>query len=369
MIRPLIRICLILSTLLSVACQNQADNTDRAPQSTHTVAFGSCLRQWQPQTVWSAVSALHPDAFVFLGDNVYSDIGPYEKQQEPQRIWQAYQDLLTTDAYQRFLQSAAADNTQLYATWDDHDYGRNDGGADYPYKLQSKKYFMEFFLLKKTATGNEQPGVYHSEYLNLGGLRVQLLLLDTRSFRSKLIYRPTTANCPSVNIAAYDDPSATILGDGQWQWLEGELKQPADIRILASSIEVLPFEHCYEKWSNFPLERSRLLKLLESTRANGVIIISGDRHLAEISRLPASTISYPLYEITSSGLNSAMGPDSQGAAEKNSLRVTAENVLVNNFGTIEINRRDSGTELNLQIRDETGGVQQQETVLLNTLQQ
>ena len=39
---------------------------------TASIAFGSCLHQRQPQPVWEAVTVLRPEAFVFLGDNVYS---------------------------------------------------------------------------------------------------------------------------------------------------------------------------------------------------------------------------------------------------------------------------------------------------------
>jgi alkaline phosphatase D len=31
------------------------------------------------------------------------------------------------------------------------------------------------------------------------------------------------------------DPSTTILGEEQWEWLEQPLRQPADLRIIASS--------------------------------------------------------------------------------------------------------------------------------------
>ena len=91
------------------------------------------------------------------------------------------------------------------------------------------------------------------------------------------------------------------------------------LRIIASSIQLIPTEHCWEKWANFPKERIRMFELLRTTDASGVIVISGDRHLGEISVLPLDYLGYPLYEITSSGLNSALGENSDARDEQNSF--------------------------------------------------
>ena len=53
---------------------------------------------------------------------------------------------------------------------------------------------------------------------------------------------------------------------------------------------------------NFPKERERLFKLIESSKAKNPVLISGDRHIAEISRLKDSRFPNGLYEITSSGM-------------------------------------------------------------------
>jgi alkaline phosphatase D len=356
---------LIISVFLAITHAPQQAGADK-PQ-TATLAFGSCLRQWQPQPVWRGIASLKPEAFIFLGDNVYTDVGDYRQQQAPERIRQAYRDLRSSAEYQRFLTSAQENDTAIYAVWDDHDYGKNNAGADYKFKIASKQYFLDFFDISNTVPGRGEPGIYRTEYLDLNGVRVQLLLLDTRSFRSPLKYDSATPACPRANIGTNTDIDATMLGDKQWQWLKTELLKPADIRMLASSIQVLPTEHCYEKWANFPRERDKLFKMLKRTRANGVIVLSGDRHLAEISRLPPHVIGYALYETTSSGLNSAMGEQSQGKTERNSLRATSDNVLVNNFGSIEITKRDADIELKLQIRDEMGGLLQHKVVSLDSL--
>ena len=88
----------------------------------------------------------------------------------------------------------------------------------------------------------------------------------------------------------------------QWAWLGEQLRQPAELRLIVSSVQVLAEGHGYEHWGNLPRERQRLLELLASTRANGVILLSGDRHVGALYRLDRR-VPYPLYEITSSGLN------------------------------------------------------------------
>jgi alkaline phosphatase D len=119
-------------------------------------------------------------------------------------------------------------------------------------------------------------------------------------FRSPLKKDPAN---PKVTIPN-NDPDATVLGEGQWAWFERRLREPAEIRVVISSIQLISAEHGSEKWENFPKERARFLELLRRTQAAGVVVVSGDRHLAEISALtPADGAPYTLYDLTTSGLN------------------------------------------------------------------
>jgi alkaline phosphatase D len=152
------------------------------------------------------------------------------------------------------------------------------------------------------------------------------------------------------------DPDATILGEDQWAWLAKQLRQPADLRLIVSSIQVLPTEQCFEKWANFPAERERLLSLIAISQAEGVLLLSGDRHASEISIINREDIGYPLYEITSSGLNNALQGRFNVAEEPNRFRALDENTSDNGFGEIEITGSGSGTERSLIFRliDEAG---------------
>lgn len=306
-----------LTFILLVSQASVADTT--------TIAFGSCLRQWKPVPILETVRSMKPDAFIFTGDNVYTDTGLYRFKREPGRIAQAYRQLAETSEYQ-----ALKDSTRLFATWDDHDYGRNNAGVEYRWKEEAKQQFLNFFDIPESAPLRERPGIYAVHYIGEAEHRIQILLLDTRSFRDALQQAEPNQQCPRSRLVATTDRTATLLGDAQWNWLSTQLKQPAALRLIVSSIQVIPNGHCYEKWGNFPHERQRLIKLIHDSDAQHTIIVSGDRHLGEISTLPAKDDTFPLYEITASGLNSA----GAGEGEHNPFRVSNDNVRVDHFGVV-----------------------------------
>ncbi len=251
----------------------------------------------------------------------------------------------------------------MIATWDDHDYGKNDAGAEWEHKDGAQEAFLDFFAVPKDDPRRKQKGVYSAPIYGPPGKRVQIILMDTRYFRSPLKKAPFD---PKTRIAGYlpdPDPNATFLGAEQWKWLEEQLKKPAEVRLLISSVQVIPDEHPFEKWGNFPKEREKLYALINSTGANGVIILSGDRHLGEIS-LDTKAIGYPLYDITSSGFNQAS--KTWRAPEKNSYRV-AGMPFGDNFGFITIDWSGNDPRIVVQVRDVDGDVACGIKVRLSTL--
>ena len=77
-----------------------------------------------------------------------------------------------------------------------------------------------------------------------------------------------------------DDETTTLLSAAQWAWLEKVIQEPAELRIVVSSIQFAPAAHGGECWANFPHEQQRMLKLLKGHQA---VILSGDRHWCEFS--------------------------------------------------------------------------------------
>lgn len=313
-----------------------------------TLGFGSCARQERPQPVWDAINAARCDAFVLCGDNIYGD------SPDPAVLRGKYALLAAMPGFAKLRQT-----TPLFATWDDHDYGLNDGGAGFPGAAAAQKEFCDFFQVPADSPLRSTPGVYDCVTLGPAGKRVQLILLDTRFFRSPLKKDPAN---PKVNIPN-TDPGATILGEAQWAWLERRLREPAEVRAVVSSISFISTEHGSEKWANFPQERARFLDLLQRTQAKGAVLISGDRHLAEISLLkPADGAPYPLYDMTTSGLNQPLAKDSEYSSKNppkgppNRFRIHDRPYTGSNFGLLRIHWDAPQPSVRLEIRGLGGEV-------------
>ncbi|MCI0702073.1 MAG: alkaline phosphatase family protein, partial [Planctomycetia bacterium] len=278
----------------------------------------------------------------------------------PDVIREKYQQMAKLPAFVK-LRSACP---LMLGTWDDHDYGKNDGDSLWEHKEGAQKEFLDFFGVPANDTRRKKKGIYHAEVFGPPGKRVQVILLDTRYFRSPL--KKAEKPLPGTRIIPYIpniDAEATMLGSEQWKWLEEQLKKPAEVRLLVSSVQVISNDHPFEKWGNFPKERDKLYALLNSTGASGVLVLSGDRHLAEIS-LDTKALGYPLYDITSSGLNQAS--KNWRAPEKNENRLSAM-PYGDNFGFITIDWTSDNPRLAVQIRDEDGDATCGFKVRLSTL--
>jgi alkaline phosphatase D len=223
----------------------------------------------------------------------------------------------------------------MMAVWDDHDYGINDGSSNFPLKDQTRQLFLNFFDEPADSERRKTPGIYDAKILGPEGKRVQIILLDTRYFRTPPLPDARSAEeKKALNIAGRyapnSDPKATVLGDTQWRWLEEQLRKPAEVRLLVSSYPLIPYELGRDAWGNFPLERQKLFRLIGKTQANGVVILSGDVHFAEISKTDEGP--YPLIDFTSSAL---AAPSVGGEIFINSLRISETYAEVN-FGLVEI---------------------------------
>ena len=340
------KVGLLLCAAIVLVGLGDVGAAEESESAVTTVAFGSCSKQraGREQAVWGKIFAEEPQLFLFMGDNVYADTTDMDVMREK------YQELADQPGYKKLRE-----NCKVLAAWDDHDYGANDAGAEYPKRAESQKVFLEFFEFPRDAPQWSRPGIYSSHYFGPEGTRLQVIMLDTRYFRSPLIRNPELVKRKTSHYLPNTKPGATILGEAQWKWLAEELSKPADLRIIVSSIQIIPDEHFYEMWSNFPKERSRLLNLIKGNRAGGVVLLSGDRHLAEISRLPADgsvNAGYELTEITSSGLSEGSG----NMKEINSYRVGSSNYCKPNYGLLKIDwDAAGGPVVTAGIKDTDGG--------------
>jgi len=291
------------------------------------IAFGSCSHQNQSLPILKQIGDMQPDYFIYLGDNIYGDT------RDSAVLASKYAQLASNPNYQ-YLKS----KTKVLATWDDHDYGENDAGKYYPMKDISKDLFLRFFEEPQNSSRYDHPGIYTSYEFKKRGQKIQLILLDMRTFRSNLCrYDGNTMRKDSVffydiEYVPCEGKDSTFLGEAQWIWLEQQLSKKADLRIIASSTQFGHSYNGYESWNNFPSEKQRMSQLILKTKAEGVFFISGDVHYAELSEEKFEGI-YPLYDLTASGLS-----QSWHFATPNSNRIQGP-VMENHFGYLDIDVR------------------------------
>lgn len=329
------RIPFILSLLL-LLCGCKTTNVKSgqavsdAYQSTAPIriAFGSCGHQNKPQPLLNVAADLQPDYFIYLGDNIYGD------SRNMNELKRKYAQLASKQEFKYLKQ-----NTKLLSVWDDHDYGENDAGRHYPFKEESKQIFMDFFEVPADSDRRNHPGIYGTQYLEKDGMKLQIIMLDTRTFRDELRHRKSSDVGFKNDYVPYETADSTLLGTIQWAWLEEQFKMPADIRIIASSNQFSHEYNGWESWTNLPHEQQRMIDLIKKTKANGVIFISGDVHWGELSKRPVDN-AYPIYDVTSSGITQVWD-----STEPNKYRV-GDVIRQNNIGLIELTPKENG---NIQV--------------------
>ncbi len=297
-------------------------------KSLTTIATGSCADQNQPQPIWKTVEKNAPDLFIFSGDTVYSsnvDTKPVTAQFKKLNFIYEYRDIRL--------------KVPFMAIWDDHDYGQNDGGADNPEKEIYRSEFIKYWRYLGSAIPAQQRALYHAKVFGAKKNKTQIIMLDTRWDRTALkkntedtfkFENPEPGTYPRPYLPT-DEPKAQILSEDQWLWLEAELRKPADVRFLVSSIQVIADDHNFEKWGNFPKERERLFNLLKKTKAKNTILVSGDRHMATLAKSEAP--GFPIVELTASAINRP----ATGRALVPDKTYIGEPYAPVNFGLIKIN--------------------------------
>ena len=286
------KIIFLLTILVFTNCKTQyGENTivvkNPKQNSLFTVAFGSCDNQKIKNELWPAIDKNHPSVWIWGGDNVYSDT-------EDMNVLENNYNIQKQDTdYLKFIKGKI-----ILGTWDDHDFGANDGGENYPFKRESQQLLLDFLDTPKNAVERKRDGVYKSKTISVNKNKVKIIVLDTRFFRTQL-----TKGVGSKRFQPNKYGEGTMLGEAQWKWLNNELSSSdAQFNVIVSSIQFLSNKHGFEAWANFPHEINKLEQLIVSSKAKGTFVISGDRHIATFSSKEVSGLSYSLVDFTSSGL-------------------------------------------------------------------
>lgn len=318
------------------------------------IAFGSCGYQEHPLPIFDTIVKHQPNLFIFLGDNIYGDT-------RDMKLLQAkYQQLARKPSFKNLKK-----NVPIIATWDDHDFGENDAGRHYPFKKQAKEIFLDFFEEPKNTDRRKRDGIYTSYMHEVNGKKLQIILLDNRTFRDNLQkYEGEFSHERSffypLDYAPYRHKDSTFLGEAQWKWLEKELQKPADLRLIGSGSQFGITYNGYEAWANFPHEQKRFLDLIKKTKANGVLFLSGDVHYAEISKLVEPNM-YPIYDVTSSGLSSTWH-----FATPNQNRIEGP-VMENHFGLLTIDWTAENPTIRMEIWDINNNQRIEHTIRLSQI--
>ena len=195
------------------------------------------------------------------------------------------------------LQAAHAAHAFI-AVWDDHevinDWWR--GGAaghkaekgDWATRLaQGLQAYREWMPVRETGGGTFH--LYRS--FRFGGL-ADLLMLDTRSFRDRQV--------PGRDAAALADPSRTLMGAEQEQWLfsglERSQREGTRWRLIGQQTMFSPLTppgvppQNTDVWDGYPVARAHVFDLLEKSRLSNVAILTGDIHSSWAFDVPRSPL-------------------------------------------------------------------------------
>jgi alkaline phosphatase D len=190
-------------------------------------ALGSCLDQDLEQPIWNAIERQDIDGFIFLGDNVYGD----QKSGELVKLKRAYKTQKNKIPPWLFQK-------KILTIWDDHDYGKNDGGGSYKNKREAQKLFLDFWEIPKHDLRQSREGIFFEETQQIEGKKIQFIGLDTRYFRTGLKRKKN-------GYIANDDLNASILGTQQWEWLNSTTISIAEFPGWRHSNHHLVYTHFF----------------------------------------------------------------------------------------------------------------------------
>jgi alkaline phosphatase D len=244
----------LIVCFVSLTSWAQVPNSQKLNQikKLNRLAFASCNKHLRAQPIWKQIANEIPDLFIWGGDNVYADGKGVTE------ILNAYNIQNSSEEYKAFKNV-----TPIVGTWDDHDYGKNNGGHEYEFKDLSKKYALDFFEEPQNSPRRTNPGIQTSYIFGEGLEKVKIILLDNRYFK--------------------DETKGALLGEYQWNWLAQELQDPSiSLFLIVSGISVLTPKTIHsEEWADYPRERERLQKLLKATK-KPYLYLAGDRHFSDI---------------------------------------------------------------------------------------
>lgn len=301
-------------------------------------AVASCMYDKDDQgDIWQRMIALRPDVIFLIGDNVYADMGiTGVKAKKIEQIMATPADLWRRHAEtrSRITLFRSKDLIPVIASWDDHDYGMNNGGRDYPFKNESRAIFRAFFGSKQNE--NFHPaGIGLASFFTIYGFN--FFLLDNRTFRTSI----------------FSSTQPRHYGDEQLRWLWHGLRQK-DYAFIVGGDQFFGAYHRFESFAgNHSMRFKQFLAELK-TLPTRVAFLSGDRHLTEIMQIPAKVLGYQTYEFTTSPIHAKLYP-SNWDKTPNPLQIQGQD-LHHNFMFFEVKKTSNQMELRVSSHSKRGRI-------------
>ena len=294
-------------------------HTAPPPDSTAAFSFGfsgDTDWKWRPYPVMNALNHESLDFFIFLGDTIYEttnfegttvaeDLATYRAKYRENR---ELPNGLPADGPVPMQQMYASFG--IFSVPDNHELGTSvadpgapkytEGGApaapggselvnQTPGFDDRARAYEEYQPLHERPGGPN--GTRQLYFTQPWGQAARLIVVDDRSYRD--------ARLPNSDDPRADDPSRTMLGATQLQWLETELTSAqADGTTWKFVVISSPIQHIGRKseigvdldgsksWEGgYRVERDRLLKYIDDNAIDNVVFLTTDNHNTMINNL------------------------------------------------------------------------------------
>ncbi|MEM6534683.1 MAG: alkaline phosphatase D family protein, partial [Pseudomonadota bacterium] len=179
------------------------------------ILLASCNDEEKESLALAQIAREDADLFLMVGDNVYGDRQGRDYVNNDPDLMELRESFEELSGRAEFQAVRAA--LPMMVAWDDHDYGVNDGGGTFVFRTLAERIHERFWGLQDGEAGQHE-GTYYAKQFGPDGQRVQVIMLDTRSFRSDLT--PTDAWGTAGKeryVPAADGTAQDMLGEAQWQ--------------------------------------------------------------------------------------------------------------------------------------------------------
>lgn len=230
-------------------------------------------------------------------------------------------------------------NVSTLAIWDDHDYGDNNiGGSHNPQRGEALRCFKRMWAQRHYGI----PGT-HGIFSSVRCGPAQIFLLDVRFHRE----------------------GGRVIASEQMEWLKDSLRaSDAPVKLIVSGSQILPTAAADRNWECWRRDgrrqRQELLIFLAEHAISGVVLVTGDVHLGQLMftrglARPDGGRGGDVWELTSSPLTEPTEMTENGDAIMHSAAQAFDpfmirEVLVPNYGVIDINLEREGREIWLELK-------------------